>query len=231
LLYFYSYLEYAAYPVISPNNSSFPINFVQDRITQIFINQTIGGDNLRSSFSLKRDNPYAGIWFSAAFLLNSGFKNKTKKINNNCSHFLSTSIKLVKLKKARVLYINQLSQIAFHQYLKFYKYYTGEIIDAFVIEFSHEMYNVCSITTFLRQSALPDMINMENNDDNAFCVFDNHKEMICNVGVLNPLAETWYYLSVRSNCFYKINLKSPAYKCKNIHDKQKGYKLDIMVIQ
>ena len=127
--------------------------------------------------------------------------------------------------------MNQALLVASLRFPQIYKYFTGETKMSFAVEFQQHMnHNFCSITIFLRQSALPDMINLKNNDDYAFCEFAFQELKVCRVGILNPTVDTWYYLLVRSNCFYKLKIKGPEYKCLQSYGKIKEDQSEYLVI-
>ena len=130
-----------------------------------------------------------------------------------------------------ILFLNQVHIVASQPYSKIFKYFSGDTNISFFVELEQNMKNnFCSITIFLRQSALPDMKNIKNNDDYAVCQFAYQEEQVCRVRILNPMVDTWYYLSVISNCFYKINIKSLEYKCLKHYGKKKEHQTDDLVI-
>ena len=71
---------------------------------------------------------------------------------------------------------------------------------------------------------------LKNNNDYAFCEFAYQEVKVCRVGVLNPIVDTWYYLLVRSNCFYKLKIKGPDYKCLQRYGKIKEDQSEYLVI-
>jgi hypothetical protein len=127
--------------------------------------------------------------------------------------------------------MNQELLVASLRFPQIYKYFTAETKMSFAVEFQQHMnHNFCSINIFLRQSALPDMINLKNNDDYAFCEFAYQEVKVCRVGILNPIVDTWYYLLVRSNCLYKLKIKGPDYNCLQRYGKIKEYQSEYLVI-
>lgn len=209
--------------MISPHNRTFPRYFNLGRLTKTFINQTIGGGsraNVNAHSNNKQDvylnisSPYAGYWFSAAFIDSNDQKVKPDLLRSNCSFYLTSSINLWQLNDTLVLYPNRTQSSSEHVMFKTYKYMSVEARVPLVIELNFLQNQTstqqnCSLTALLRQSAFPDMTQFKNNNDYAIC----NQEKKCRVEIEYPLVNTWHYLAVSSNCNYTIDIKNLESEC------------------
>jgi hypothetical protein len=120
----YFYLEYAAYPVISPYNRTFPQYFNLGRLSKTFIKRSIGGSSPggnRQDIYLNVSSPYAGYWFSAAFIDSNDQMVKPDLLRANCSFYLTASINLWQINDTVVLYPNRTRFSVDHAIFKIYK--------------------------------------------------------------------------------------------------------------
>ena len=120
----YFYLEYAAYPVISPYNRTFPQYFNLGRLSKTFIKKSIGGSSPggnRQDIYLNVSSPYAGYWFSAAFIDSNDQMVKPDLLRANCSFYLTASINLWQINDTIVLYPNRTRFSIDHAIFKIYK--------------------------------------------------------------------------------------------------------------
>lgn len=117
-----SYLEYSAYPVISPNNRSFPFYFNPGRLTKTHVMTAIGGSNpYKQDVYLNVSSPYAGFWYSAAFIDSNDQKVKPDLLRSNCSFYLTASVNLWQINDTTVLYPNSSFKSNDHSMFKIYK--------------------------------------------------------------------------------------------------------------
>jgi len=122
LLKLNSYLEYSAYPVISPHNSTFPENFTPGRLTKTFLTRQIGGSNQnKQDVYMNITSPYAGYWFSAAFIDSNDQKVKPDLLRSNCSFYLTPSVNLWQINDSWVLYPNQTVFSSAHSVYRIFK--------------------------------------------------------------------------------------------------------------
>jgi hypothetical protein len=115
-------LEYAAYPVISPNNRSFPANFNLGRLTKTYVKQLIGGkQNNKQDVYLNVSSPHSGYWFSSAFVDSNDQQVKPDLLRSNCSFYLTASINLWQINDTTVLYPKEPLRSSEHDIFKIYK--------------------------------------------------------------------------------------------------------------
>lgn len=115
-------MEYSAYPVISPHNSTFPFNFNQGRLTKTMIKKSLGGTNpSKQDVYLNISSPYAGNWFSAAFTDSQDRKIKPEILKSNCTYFLTCSLNIWQINDTIVLYPNITTHSEEHSIFKIYK--------------------------------------------------------------------------------------------------------------
>ena len=219
----YFYLEYAAYPVVSPYNRTFPQYFNNGRVTKTFIKKSIGGGSNggnRQDVYLNVSSPYSGYWFSAAFIDMNDQMVKPDLLRNNCSFYLTASINLWQINDTIVLYPNRTRLSTDHTIFKIYKYITTSNYDGpitFIINFNNSVnistVSQCSITALLRQSAFPDMASFKNNNDFIVCTSNNGgigdlTNPECKLSIQYPVSNTWHFLAITSNCNYTVRVES-----------------------
>ena len=184
-------MEYAAYPVISPHNRSFPMHFSSERLTKTFVRHTLGGGsggsgrplNLKQDVYLNVSSPNAGYWFSAAFVDTSGGGDasgqsiKPDLLKANCSFFLTASVNLWQMNDTLAVQTNRTVRSTSHDIFKIYKYMSlSHASPPFVFDIRPDRTTTtdnsnsnsnsnsnCSIVALMRQSAFPDMITFANN--------------------------------------------------------------------
>lgn len=208
----YFYLDYAAYPVISPNNRTFPQNFNLGRLTKLFVKQEMGGgpdQNHKKDVYLNVSSPYSGYWFSAAFIDNTNDQIKPDLLRSNCSFYLTASINLWQINDTTVLYPNSSLRSGGHDVFRIYKYITvsNDQPLTFKITYNDDFNKTVknfTLTALLRQSAFPDMTSFKANDDFIVCQFNS--TLTCKLTIDYPLVNTWYYLATTSDCDYKIDV-------------------------
>ncbi|RNA23643.1 transmembrane 8B isoform X2 [Brachionus plicatilis] len=203
----FSYLEYSAFPVISPHNRTFPYYFNKGRLTKTMVKRSLGGSNpAKQDVYLNISSPYAGNWFSAAFTDFQERKIKPEILKSNCTYFLTSSLNIWQINDTIVLYPNASTHSGEHSIFKIYKYMstsTGPSLH-FDVKFKQSSSSACKITALLRQSAFPDMNNFKNNDDHKVCHSNSTKN--CSLSLDYPLENAWYYLGVTSECNYSIDV-------------------------
>ena len=207
--------------MISPHNRTFPRYFNLGRLTKTFVNQTLGGggspNSNKQDVYLNISSPYAGYWFSAAFIDSNDQKVKPDLLRSNCSFYLTSSINLWQLNDTLVLYPNRTQSSSEHAMFKTYKYMSVDAGEPLVIELNFLQNQTsnqqnCSLTALLRQSAFPDMTQFKNNNDYAICN-QNQTDIKCRVKIEYPLVNTWHYLAISSNCNYTIDVKNLESEC------------------
>ncbi|CAF0788957.1 unnamed protein product [Brachionus calyciflorus] len=204
----YFYLEYSAYPVISPHNRTFPYYFNQGRLTKTMIKKTLGGSNpSKQDVYLNISSPYPGYWFSAAFTDIQDQKVKPDILKSNCTHFLTSSLNIWQINDTAVLYPNATTHSTEHSIFKMYKYMSTSFGPSLSFKFKQNSTNVCSLTALLRQSAFPDMNNFKINNDHITCLSNSTQN--CILSIEYPLDNTWYYLAVTSDCNYSVDVLLP----------------------
>lgn len=115
-------MDYSAYPVISPNNRTFPQYFNHGRLTKTYVKRLVGGIYpFKQDVYLNISSPYAGYWFSAAFIDSNDQKVKPDLLRSNCSFYLTASINLWQINDTIVLYPNNSIDSADHSVFKIYK--------------------------------------------------------------------------------------------------------------
>lgn len=206
----YFYLEYSAYPVISPHNRTFPYYFNLGRLTKTMVKKTLGGSNpSKQDVYLNISSPYPGYWFSAAFTDIQDQKVKPDILKSNCTYFLTSSLNIWQINDTVVLYPNATTNSIEHSIFKIYKYMstsTGQSL-SFELKLKPNSSNVCTLTALLRQSAYPDMNNYKNNNDFIVCQSNSSKN--CILSLEYPIDNTWHYLAVTSDCNYSVDVILP----------------------
>jgi len=205
----YFYLDYAAYPVISPNNRTFPQNFNLGRLTKTFVKQSLGGKlNNKQDVYLNVSSPYSGYWFSAAFIDSNDQQVKPDLLKSNCSFYLTASINLWQINDTQVLYPNASLQSLEHDMFKIYKYISvsNDLPLTFKMSLVQKNNNkLCSLTALVRQSAFPDMTSFKANDDYILCNSTSNVSS-CKITVDYPVVNQWYYIGITSDCEYKLEV-------------------------
>ncbi|CAF2401618.1 unnamed protein product [Rotaria sp. Silwood2] len=100
-------LQYGAYPLIAPQNESFPETYISSRhdlITTVF-NQTV------SNGTVQLRNPLRGTWFAMAFVERLPTNTKTKRSSSNCNIYLTTWLDYQAVPVPLTLTLNQQLQI------------------------------------------------------------------------------------------------------------------------
>jgi hypothetical protein len=202
--------------VISPSNRTFPPHFTPGRITPTYIKKQLGGgqgaQNNKQDVYLNISSPYAGYWFSAAFVDTNDQKVKPDFLKANCSFYLTASVSLVQINDTQVLYPNRTLQSPPHAMFTIYKYlstgYDGPL--TFEVSFA-EPNHTCRLVALLRQSAFPDMNTFTKNNAHTLCEQNvTTHPVTCQPLTLNyPMMNTWYYVAVSSDCAYQVNVVLP----------------------
>ncbi len=200
--------------MIAPSNRTFPPHFTPGRITPTYVKRQIGGgyNQNKQDVYLNISSPYAGYWYSAAYVDSNDQKVKPDLLKSNCSFYLTASVSLIQINDTAVLYPNRTLQSAPHNIFNIYKYFsTGHdgalTFDAAFLEPS----KLCKMSALLRESAFPDMSTFAKNnaqiicEQNATATNASH----CQLSISYPMINTWYYLAISADCAYQVNVILP----------------------
>lgn len=204
-------MEYSAYPVISPNNRTFPSYFNQGRLTKTYVKKLIGGSNpYKQDVSLNITSPYPGYWFSAAFIDSNDQKVKPDLLRSNCSFYLTSSVNLWQINDTIVLYPNNTIYSTEHPGMfKIYKYLSVSLGSSITFDMNFQPHNssspnTCNLTALIKQSAFPDMKNYQNNNEYITCL--SNTSLNCKITIDHTLINTWHYLGIISSCNYTLDV-------------------------
>jgi len=210
---FYFYLDYSAYPVISPHNSSFPKDFNLGRLSNTYVKRQVSGVSPfnKQDIYLNVSSPNAGFWYSASFVDSNDQMVKPDLLRFNCSFYLTASVSLWKINDTIIVSPNATVSSTPHAFFKIYKYITSSNFDGavtFEMKFQDSS-NTCELTALLRQSAFPDMTMFTKNDDFILCKTSGaFNQTSCELKIDYPLSNAWIYVGISSNCNYTLDVDS-----------------------
>ena len=118
-----SYLDYSAYPVISPHNSSFPKDFNLGRLSNTYVKRQVSGASPfnKQDIYLNVSSPNAGYWYSASFVDSNDQMVKPDLLRSNCSFYLTASVSLWKINDTIIVSPNATVTSTPHAFFKIYK--------------------------------------------------------------------------------------------------------------
>lgn len=218
----YFYLDYSGYPVISPHNHTFPINFNYGRLTDNYVSRMISGQSPydKQEIFLNVSSPTAGYWYGAAFVDYDDEMVKPDVLRSNCSFYLTASVNLWRMNDTKVLFQNTTAISGKHDIFKIYKYITSSNYDGpitFKLKFENStISDKCSMTALIREAAFPDMSTFSKNNEYKYCKFNTTNATTCEVSIGYPLSNTWHYLAITSTCNYTVSVFSKL-ECFSAH--------------
>ncbi|XP_067124173.1 transmembrane protein 8B-like isoform X3 [Centruroides vittatus] len=183
-----SYLRYGSFPVINPDNSTFPDKFVLNQLFQYSVTMET---NKISTF-LNISTPWPGDWFAAAFINDSSQQIKQKGLYRPCQAWLASLLR-VNIENS---VINVVSNEELYQEISkptFYKFYAGfnTWSTSIVIKDCSSSLDNCPVMLLARPFALP---SAENTTLNSFSV-NCSTVKLCSANII-PAEENFNYILV-----------------------------------
>ncbi|KAG1668397.1 Post-GPI attachment to proteins factor 6 [Nymphon striatum] len=214
------YVRYGGYPVINPDNATFPSNFFIDQLITHHLEVKLGTTSLAA---LNISSPKPGKYFAASFI-----KRNSNRIQQRCKVVLSTKLTFDKQDDVEMLIVNtQLSRRV--KSYNYYKFMLSDLVDSLTIVISvANITSDSSISVSIAYSSieLPDLMQSKNV---AHCTIDSSNNS-CTLFVLAPGLRNWNYILINSSseALFTITLQANS---KGSLDSRVTFENDVTVVR
>ncbi|XP_076346292.1 post-GPI attachment to proteins factor 6-like isoform X3 [Tachypleus tridentatus] len=197
VLFIVRYLQYGSYPVINPQNETFPPQFHIHR--QNLHHVTLQTDS--EPVHLNISGPLAGDWFAVAFVAEKSNRIVQKGLYLQCKAWLTSSLRLQTTEEVLSLSPNQpLSQQV--STLQYYRFYTPRdiwsatvtISSCAVLPIASDVH--CPLVLVVKPLALPSVEQELNlQEQSVVNCYQTVSGEVCST-VVTPIDENWNYILV-----------------------------------
>ena len=135
------WLQHGSFPVMSPNNSTFPAGMFTKR-TELHMIRTLSDYNTHDSTILPVFNPLPGTWYAAAYLVPFEEKIIQQGIHQQCRYSLGSIALWSVAESVETINPHVTKTYVTRKHFSYFKFYIGEDVQRFVVTLSN-----CTVRT------------------------------------------------------------------------------------